>query len=182
MDDRKPSQMLRRMIQLLGNQASEHTSVFLKELFLQRLPSNVRMILASTPGNTTVQDLATLANKIMEVTGITPARPPINTVSDPDGQLIADLVRLKEEVAHLKKLVRSSSRSPYNNRPPTCSHSPRSGSPSRTQQASDLCWYHQRFGHLARQCREPCSRQTESAADGDQRHWPLHLKLPILHF
>ena len=78
--DRKPSQLLRRMVQLLGDQASEHTSVFLKELFLQRLPPNVTMILASTPGNNTVQDLATLANKIMEVTGnVSPS--PINTVS-----------------------------------------------------------------------------------------------------
>ena len=79
--------------------------MFLKELFLQRLPSYIRMILASTPGNNTIQDLATLADKIVEVTGITPAPPPINTVSNPDGQLIAELVRLKEEVAHLKKLV-----------------------------------------------------------------------------
>ena len=138
--DRKPSQMLRRMVQFLGDQASEHTSVFLKELFLKRkrLPSNIRMILASTPDNNTLQDLATLADKIVEVTGITPAPPPINTVSDPDGQLIAELARLKEEVAHLKKLVRSSSRSPSRNRPPARSHSPRSGSPSRTQQPNDL--------------------------------------------
>ena len=63
------------------------------------------MILASTPGNNTIQDLATLADKIVEVTGNTPAPPPINTVSDPDGQLIAELARLKEEVAHLKKFV-----------------------------------------------------------------------------
>ena len=96
--DRKLSQMLRRMVQLLGDQASENTSVFLKELFLQRLPSNIRMIIASTPGNNTIQNLATLANKIVEVTGITPAPPPINTVSDPDGQLIAELARLREEV------------------------------------------------------------------------------------
>ena len=83
--DRKPSQMVRRMVQFLGDQASEHTSVFLKELFLKRLPSNIRMILASTPDNNTLQDLATLADKIVEVTGITPAPLPINTVSDPDG-------------------------------------------------------------------------------------------------
>ena len=147
------------MVQLLGNLASEHTSVFLKELFLQRLPPNVRMILASTPGNNTVQDLATLAEKIMEVTGNVPPSP-INTVSAPDGQLVAELTKLREEVAHLKKLVQSNSRSPSRNCSHTHSRSPRSSSPSHAQQSTDLCWYHQRFGDHARQCREPCSRQS----------------------
>ena len=109
--DRKPSQLLRRMVQLLGDQASEHTSVFLKELFLQRLPSNVRIILASTPGNNTLQDIATLAEKTMEITGNVPP-PPINTISAPDGQLVAELTKLREEVANLKKLDRSNSCSP----------------------------------------------------------------------
>ena len=160
--DRKPSQLLRRMVQLLGDQASEHTSVLLKELFFQRLPPNVRMILASTPGNNTVQDLATLADKIMEVTGNVPPSP-INTVSAPDGQLVAELTKLREEVAHLKKLVRSNSHSPSRNRSHTHSRSSRSGSPSQAQQSTDLCWYHQRFGDHARQCRKPCSRQTGNA-------------------
>ena len=104
--DRKPTQLLRRMEQLLGDQGSEHTATLLKELFLQRLPSNVRMILASTPGDNTVQDLAALADKIVEVTG--PSRPaPINNLSTPesDSQLAAELTKLREEVAYFKKLV-----------------------------------------------------------------------------
>ena len=176
--DRKPSQLLRRMAQLLGDQASEHTSVFLNELFFQRLPPNVRMILASTPGNNTFQDLATLADKIMEVTGNVPPSP-INTVSAPDGQLVAELTKLREEVAHLKRLVRSNSRSPSRNRSHTHSRSPRSGSPSHAQQSTDLCWYHQHFGDHARQCRKPCSRQMGNALAS---HWwrPVSLaNLPL---
>ena len=157
--DRKPTQLLRRMEQLLGEQATEHTSTFLKELFLQRLPANIRMILASTPGDNTVQDLAALADKIAEVT-VFPRQPPINNVSNSDSQLANELAKLREEVASLKKLVRSTSRSPSarGHR----SHSPRStrdhDSPAPRQ--ADLCWYHQRFGDQARQCREPCSRHS----------------------
>uniref|UniRef100_A0A1X7SG25 Uncharacterized protein n=1 Tax=Amphimedon queenslandica TaxID=400682 RepID=A0A1X7SG25_AMPQE len=151
------------MEQLMGDQGSEHTATLLKELFLQRLPSNVRMILASTPGDNTVQDLAALADKIVEVTG--PSRPPpIHNVStsDSDTQLAVELAKLREEVAYLKKIVRSNSRSPSSRG--HRSHSPRSDRDSPApRQASDLCWYHQRFGDQARQCREPCSRSSGNA-------------------
>ena len=152
------------MEQLLGDQESEQSATLLKELFLQRLPSNVRMILASTPGDNTVQDLAALADKIVEVTG--PSRPtPINNVSTKEGdtQLATELAKLHEEVAYLKKIVRSSSRSPAS-RGHHRSHSPRSDRDSPApRQASDLCWYHQRFGDQARQCREPCSCRSGNA-------------------
>ncbi len=64
--DRKPTQLLRRMQQLLGDRPGVDPT-FLKELFLQRLPQSVRMVLASTPEGTTLSALAEMADKIIEV-------------------------------------------------------------------------------------------------------------------
>ena len=65
--DRKPTQLLRRMQQLLGDKATNTDAAFMRELFLQRLPSNVRMVLASTPDTGNMEDLVQLADKVMEV-------------------------------------------------------------------------------------------------------------------
>ncbi|XP_063963282.1 uncharacterized protein LOC135156084 [Lytechinus pictus] len=54
--DRKPSQLLRRMEQLVGDQKLERG--ILRQLFLQRLPHNVRLILASTSESLALSDLA----------------------------------------------------------------------------------------------------------------------------
>ena len=63
--DRKPSQLLRRMRQLLGDSALEES--ILRELFLQRLPSSVRVVLASCSDTMDIQHLADLADRVLEV-------------------------------------------------------------------------------------------------------------------
>ena len=60
--DHKPTQLLRQIQQLLGDKAASTDSSFLRELFLQRMPSNVRMVLASTVDTVSLEELATLAD------------------------------------------------------------------------------------------------------------------------
>ena len=56
------------MQQLLGDLAGpEPDSSFLRELFLQRLPGSVRMVLASTGNAMSLESLAQMADKIVEV-------------------------------------------------------------------------------------------------------------------
>ncbi|XP_064472586.1 uncharacterized protein LOC135387161 [Ornithodoros turicata] len=64
--DRRPSQFLRHMQTLLGDRAQTFVEALLKELFLQRLPSTMQMILA-TATNLSLTELALHVDKILEV-------------------------------------------------------------------------------------------------------------------
>ncbi len=66
------------MQQLIGDRPGIADSSFLRELFLQRLPPNVRMVLASTPETSSLDKLAELADKVLEV-----AAPTVSAVKLP---------------------------------------------------------------------------------------------------
>ncbi|XP_077557257.1 uncharacterized protein LOC144172378 [Haemaphysalis longicornis] len=64
--DRKHSQLLRRLQQLLGEKEATFDQALLRELCLQRLPTSVRMVLATAKG-LSISDLAQLADSVMDV-------------------------------------------------------------------------------------------------------------------
>ena len=118
------------MHQLLGDTPELSDGAFVCELFLQRLPSNVRMVLASAGRNTSLEELAQMADKIVEV-----ATPSVSAVNV-SPQLATEIDQLRLEVAGLTSLVKSLTqrrRTPSPNR-------------NRREPSTALCWYHQCYG------------------------------------
>ena len=54
--DRKPMQLLHRMQQLLAEKAVTTDGSLIKELFMQQLPTNVRMVLAAASEKTPLEE------------------------------------------------------------------------------------------------------------------------------
>lgn len=170
--DRRPSQLLRRMKQLLGDNARSIDDALLRELFLQRLPANVQMVLA-TVSTMDLTGLAALADKVMEVAApsiaattastaesVTTLRtlPSSSTPHSPLDALCERLERIVSAAEHRRASPRSSRHrsSSKSRRTPTSRHaSPKPG----------VCYYHRRFGNDARHCRRPCAWQGNRPAD-----------------
>jgi len=151
--DRKPSQLLRRLQQLLGDSQVHISPPFLRELFLQRLPGNVRMVLASTSDHLPLEELAQLADRIMDVS------PP--TVAAVTPTPLPELDHLRSEVARLQSLVQQINMDRPSRQSSRSSNNSRNSSPRRPP---NLCWYHFRFGDSARKCRPPCSKSGNDQA------------------
>ena len=160
--DRKPSQLLRRMRQLLGDRQLE--SSILKQLFINRLPTNVQLILASTSERMDIAELADMADKIVDIaTGVTvnavasPAAQPAPTVA----QLQTDVQQLAAQVNalsfELRRRERSRSRSGQRGSYRSRGHHDRSPSPRPRGGDNGTCWYHATYGDQAHNCRAPCT-------------------------
>ncbi|XP_071821128.1 uncharacterized protein [Apostichopus japonicus] len=164
--DKKPSQLLRRMKQLLASNTVDGN--ILKQLFVQRLPTNVQLVLATTSDNTNIEELAALADKIMEV--VIPQ--PIATVaavqnttapalSDGIAQLQRQIDVLTKQVASLTKQQRDQSRGRSKSRPKSNNNrKSRDSTPT-----GGICWYHHTFGDDANHCRPPCTHKGATKAE-----------------
>ena len=160
--DRKPTQFLRRLQQLAGD-TIRHDSVFLRELFLQRLPTNVRIVLASTNDSIPITELAQLADKVMEVAVPVMSKVSVQSSVPPSPSevelLQGKVIALEQEIKTLQQATRAQlprQRSPSPQRYST--RNPVSNSPST------ICWYHQNFGASAKKCRSPCSYSGNDSA------------------
>lgn len=165
--DRRPTQLLHRMRQLIGGRSLDTHDSLLRELFIQRLPPGMRMILASA-AEMSLDKLAEMADKIAEhsvpaISSLASA-PPAPQVSS----LEAKIEELTAAIHALQSPEHDRWRSPHRLTPARRSSSQarsprRNRSPSSTRQ-DGICWYHQRFGEEARNCQSPCHWQGNSRA------------------
>lgn len=184
--DRKPTRVLRRMQQLLGTKNLDAT--ILRELFVQRLPSTVQLILAATPASLSLDELASLADKVVESTAgsasAVHAIAPVDTHTSSRASTYnqggaertssvdrAELTQLRHEVEKLSTVVyslTSDDTGAPRGRPRQRSATPTSrsrsrGSESRTRDPDgEVCWYHRTYGDKAKKCRQPCSHMSQS--------------------
>ena len=154
--DRQPSQLLRKMRQLLGD-------TVLEDGILHQF---IQLILASTPSTMSLEELSLLADRILGVASPPPSvvavsnHLPLPTMPE-HHQQIADLqVKINQLSAQLQVLsTQLDSRDPpcFRGRSPSRSRFPRlsfSCSPSQPH-LSPYCWYHERFGAAAIKCNPP---------------------------
>ena len=104
--DRKPSQLLHHMRQLLEDVVADADRPLLRELFLQRLPTTVRMVLASTATDTSLEAIAQLADRVMDVA------PPTLAALSPSLPPQDEVKALRTELSQLRELVTSLSSRP----------------------------------------------------------------------
>ncbi|XP_046864656.1 uncharacterized protein LOC124459180 [Xenia sp. Carnegie-2017] len=173
--DRKPSQLLRKMEQLLGSQTLPPS--IMKQLFVQRLPTNVQAILAPTQDTLDLNNLAKLADKIREVNNI---QQPTATLSTVATEPIIDTSAKSGELHQLRKTVsdlaasvqalnlRFPSSSDVNNRPPR-PRNPQPTDPTHRSSNNGYCWYHAKFGATARKCVQPCTFHTSLPSNYNAR-------------
>lgn len=155
--DSKPSTLLRQMRDLAAGKLNED---FLQNLWLQRLPTNIQSILLAS--NENLPQLAVLADKVHEITADSAHvysianTEAVAAIAQPS---ILDLQKQIEKLTlHVEKLSQERSRSHSRGRSFTSRSQSRNGSRTPAYANSEnFCFYHNRFGRFARQCRQPCS-------------------------
>ena len=109
------------------------------------------MVLASTGDTVSLDKLAELADKILEVS--LPSS--IAAVDSSAPQLSTEVSQLREQVTHLYDMVQS-----FTKRNWTTGRHPKSRSvsphPPPTPATATLSWYPQKYGDSARRCKTPC--------------------------
>ena len=102
--DRKPSQLLRDMERLVGGRTID-PGMF-RQLFLQRLPKNVVMVLEATSASVDLATQAEIADKLMELNGPPSFGRTVSAVqAPPESSVSADVAALRAEVAALTETI-----------------------------------------------------------------------------
>lgn len=163
--DRKPSVLYNEMRQISGQMLPDDV---LKNVWMNKLPENVRGHEVANIGKKSVSELVEIADLVMDVSAsssIAAAQHQRTSDLSPNLHEVKKLQetvdRLTEAVARLTRetRARSSSRSRDTHRRSTPARN-RNSSKSSTRERnndSEFCWYHDTYGSHAKNCREPCT-------------------------
>lgn len=158
MGDRTPTQFLRVLRELAGNNVQDDV---LKEIWLSRLPERVRPILA-TVNDWTLDKIAQTADEVFQTLkvdhdyGVARAAPPpsddrLDALAAQTSSLMREMADLKRECQNRPNWAEGNYR--RNNNGDNRRQRSRSRSSS---QNSKLCWYHDKFANQAQNCHQPC--------------------------
>lgn len=159
--DRKPSQHLRHLQDLAGDNLSDAA---LTSIWIEALPPNVKQIVAGS--NLDLDDLAAMADRILDVTGhqrSVAAVATSNASNDPITTLSKQISALTKTVTRLVNKEKDGPSKPKQARvnSPTAAATASSGTSGSGSSASapsnGLCWYHNRYAAAAKKCKQPCT-------------------------
>lgn len=164
--DQRPSHLLSEMRELASGKVSDE---LLKTLWLQRLPTQVKIIL--TASGDSLVNLACMADKITEVAGF--GKDNFGCIASTDRSRTRNFPptgndspfeKLEKQIAALtlkvEKLTKNRERSRSRNSHRSVSGTSRTSNDNKVNH--ELCWYHFRFGDKATKCREPCKFESRS--------------------
>ena len=176
------------MQRLLGESVQQIDQALIRELFLQRLSPSIRVILASTGPDISLDAQATLTEMMMEVS------PSLNNINTEQTQQTADnsanistvvarpgtqqadmhyLMKMALLTQKVDMLIMCNPTGGY--REPRTRQRERSPAPRRSSQSgnrnqgtiypfrNDVCYYHVKFGDEATKCEGPCKMNLGNA-------------------
>ena len=160
--DKRPSQLLRHMRQLSGPYKLDEA--LLKQIWLQRLPYNVRQILSISGASVSLDDLADMADKMIE---IYPDSRGVSAIQSSNRENMSDALNIQQQITLLTQQLASlqATVSTIHSRPPrsTSRRKPVSRHRLRSpKRAAGICWYHSNYGEKARRCTKPCNFKTNN--------------------
>lgn len=163
MGDRSPTQFLRRLRQLNGD--SDSNEGFLRKLFIDRLPALVTTILAPSLETNTLDQIATMGDKIMDFSngGSSSSPTPKSLIASASKRDTSS----KDELSRKLDILTEKLNTLWSNRSRSRTPSRRRRDSFRTFRSRDnsspgLCWYHKRFLDKAHKCIQPCSYSSKS--------------------
>lgn len=154
--DKKPSQFLHYMKSLADNSV---TNDFIKKMWIQRLPAASRAVLSASKDD--LDDLAKMADSMWEVSD----RFSMNAIKVEKDPLESKIDKLASALEKLSQRINGIDKKEHVSRRDSTPHRSRSKSThsrDSTNETSETCWFHRKFGNAAKQCREPCNFNTNS--------------------